>query len=339
MVTKIDFLSISAKMANDFYKNLVSKESFQKSGMQEFENYLFNELYSGKKSKIALESYKKELLLELDHLLKEYELQNKFIQEKERNLDEQSKQFLLEMQNKRKSLQETKEEILNSILELKNLENGVDNLVLLLAKKLKDRLLDELKYFKNKSQKVDMQRILIIIDTTIKDGVSDILREVKFKNMKKIEELKLHLSLKYDFLKENFNDDFENFKDKISKDIENIFNDEKIIFLKLEIENIINQNINLFDLEIKLTQTINAIFKNFNLENILQSLDINGAFFHFLDKKLQNYEEIQKEKLKNIEDLIGKINDKNTNILTSFENNLENIAKLQQLKMDLLHAN
>lgn len=286
-----------------------------------------------------MESYKKELLLELDHLLKEYELQNKFIQEKEQNLDEQSKQFLLEMQNKRKSLQETKEEILNSILELKNLENGVDNLVLLLAKKLKDRLLDELKYFKNQSQKVDMQRILMIIDTTIKDGVSDILREVKFKNMKKIEELKLHLSLKYDFLKENFNDDFENFKDKISKDIENIFNDEKIIFLKLEIENIINQNINLFDLEIKLTQTINAIFKNFNLENILQSLDINGAFFHFLDKKLQNYEEIQKEKLKNIEDLMGKINDKNTNILTSFENNLENIAKLQQLKMDLLHAN
>ncbi|MBZ7965498.1 dynamin family protein [Campylobacter molothri] len=339
LVTKIDFLSISAKMANDFYKNLVSKESFQKSGMQEFENYLFNELYSGKKSKIALESYKKELLLELDHLLKEYELQNKFIQEKEQNLDEQSKQFLLDMQNKRKSLQETKEEILNSILELKNLENGVDNLVLLLAKKLKDRLVDELKYFKNKSQKVDMQRILMIIDTTIKDGVSDILREVKFKNMKKIEELKLHLSLKYDFLKENFNDDFENFKDKISKDIENIFNDEKIIFLKLEIENIINQNINLFDLEIKLTQTINAIFKNFNLENILQSLDINGAFFHFLDKKLQNYEEIQKEKLKNIEDLMGKINDKNTNILTSFENNLENIAKLQQLKMDLLHAN
>ncbi|TKX34530.1 dynamin family protein [Campylobacter taeniopygiae] len=339
LVAKIDFLSVSAKMANDFYKNLASEESLEKSGMKEFENYLFNELYSGEKSKIALESYKKELLLELDYLLKEYELQNKFIQEKEQNLDEQNKQFLLQMQNQKKILKEAKDEISNSIVELQNLESGIDNLVLLLAKQLKDRLVDELKYFKNKSQKVDVKRILMIIDTTIKDGISDILREVKFKNMKKIEELKLHLSLKYDFLKENFSNDFENFKDKISKDIENIFNDEKIILLKLEIENIINQNIDLFDLEIKLTQSINTIFQNFNFENILQSLDINGAFFHFLDKKLQDYEEIQKEKLKNIEDLMNKINDKNSNILTSFEDNLQNIAKLKQLKMDLLHAN
>lgn len=59
LVTKIDFLSISAKMANDFYKNLVSKESFQKSGMQEFENYLFNELYSGKKVKLLWSLIKK----------------------------------------------------------------------------------------------------------------------------------------------------------------------------------------------------------------------------------------------------------------------------------------
>ncbi|MBZ7939388.1 dynamin family protein [Campylobacter sp. W0014] len=339
LVAKIDFLSVSAKMANDFYKNLASEESLEKSGMKEFENYLFNELYSGEKSKIALESYKKELLLELDYLLKEYELQNKFIQEKEQNLDEQNKQFLLQMQNQEKILKEAKGEISNSILELKNLESGIDNLVLLLAKQLKDRLVDELKYFKNKSQKVDIKRILMIIDTTIKDGISDILREVKFKNMKKIEELKLHLSLKYDFLKENFSDDFENFKDKISKDIESIFNDEKIILLKLEIENIMSQNIDLFDLEIKLTQSINTIFQNFNFESVLQSLDINGAFFHFLDQKLQDYEEIQKEKLKNIEDLMDKINDKNSNILTSFEDNLQNIAKLKQLRMDLLHAN
>ncbi|MBZ7935169.1 dynamin family protein [Campylobacter sp. B0100352/1] len=339
LVAKIDFLSVSAKMANDFYKNLASEESLEKSGMKEFENYLFNELYSGEKSKIALESYKKELLLELDYLLKEYELQNKFIQEKEQNLDEQNKQFLLQMQNQKKILKEAKDEISNSIVELQNLESGIDNLVLLLAKQLKDRLVDELKYFKNKSQKVDVKRILMIIDTTIKDGISDILREVKFKNMKKIEELKLHLSLKYDFLKENFSNDFENFKDKISKDIENIFNDEKIILLKLEIENIVNQNIDLFNLEIKLTQSINTVFQNFNFENILQSLDINGAFFHFLDKKLQDYEEIQKEKLKNIEDLMNKINDKNSNILTSFEDNLQNIAKLKQLKVDLLHAN
>ncbi len=46
-------------MASDFYKGLSSEESFKKSGMKEFEEYLFNELYSGEKSKIILQAYKK----------------------------------------------------------------------------------------------------------------------------------------------------------------------------------------------------------------------------------------------------------------------------------------
>lgn len=39
-------------MASDFYKGLAPKESLQKSGMQEFENYLFNELYAGEKARL-----------------------------------------------------------------------------------------------------------------------------------------------------------------------------------------------------------------------------------------------------------------------------------------------
>lgn len=59
---------------------------------------------------------------------------------------------------------------------MKNFENGVDNLVLLLAKKLKERLIDEIKYLKDKAQKININRILNMIDITVKDGINDIFK-------------------------------------------------------------------------------------------------------------------------------------------------------------------
>lgn len=60
----------------------------------------------------------------------------------------------------------------------------MDNLVLLLAKKLKERLIDEIKYLKDKAQKININRILNMIDITVKDGINDILREVNLKILK-----------------------------------------------------------------------------------------------------------------------------------------------------------
>ncbi|TKX32658.1 dynamin family protein [Campylobacter aviculae] len=339
LVEKIDFLCVSAKMANDFYKGIANEESLKKSGMKEFEAYLFNELYSGEKSKIALEAYKKELFLELNYVLSIYEMQNKLIKENEQGLNQENDQFLLEFDKKERILQKAKEEISNTIMELKNLESGIDNLVLLLAKKLKERLMDELKYFKDKTQKIDINRILSIVDITIKDGINDILREIRFENIKKIEELKEGLALKYDFLRESFDEGFENFKNEISKSIENIFSSDKFVLLKLQIKDIILQKTNLFELEIRLDESINGIFKSFDIGAILKQLDINGAFFAFLNEKLRNYENIQKEKLNNLENLIGEIKDKNADILNSYKVNLEKISRLEQLRMDLLNAN
>ncbi|ECZ3100268.1 ATP-binding protein [Campylobacter coli] len=339
LIEKIDFLCVSAKMASDFYKGLSSEESFKKSGMKEFEEYLFNELYSGEKSKIILQAYKKELLLELRNILNEYEMQNKLIKEDGQGLSEENDKLLLEFKAKEEALKEAKEEISNSILNLENFENGVDNLVLLLAKKLKERLIDEIKYLKDKAQKININRILNMIDITVKDGINDILREVKFENIKKIEELKTSLALKYDFLKDDFDNGFEGFKDEISKKIENIFSDEKFALLRLQIEQIISTKVDLFELEIKLTEVIFSTFESFNIGAILKDLDINGAFFAFLNERMKNYEVLQKEKLASIEHLINNLKNQNADILFSYEGNLEKIAKLQQLEVELMNAN
>ncbi len=339
LIEKIDFLCVSAKMASDFYKGLSSEESFKKSGMKEFEEYLFNELYSGEKSKIILQAYKKELLLELKNILNEYEMQNKLIKEDGQGLSEENNKLLSEFKAKEEALREAKEEISNSILNLENFENGVDNLVLLLAKKLKERLIDEIKYLKDKAQKININRILNMIDITVKDGINDILREVKFENIKKIEELKISLALKYDFLKDDFDNGFEGFKDEISKKIENIFSDEKFALLRLQIEQIISTKADLFELETRLTEVIFSTFESFNIGAILKDLDINGAFFAFLNERMANYEVLQKEKLASIEHLINNLKNQNADILFSYEENLEKIAKLQQLEVELMNAN
>lgn len=339
LIEKVDFLCVSAKMASDFYKGLAPKESLEKSGMQEFETYLFNELYAGEKSKIALRAYKKELHLELKNILNEYEIQNQMIKENKQDLNEENQKLLLEFKNQIAILKDAQDEIANSIAKLKNRDSGIDNLVLLLAKKLKERLIDEFKYLKNNAQKLNISRILNIVDITTKDGINDILREVKFENIKKIEELQANLSLKYDFLKDDFDNGFEGFKEGISKNVDSIFQSEKFAFLRLKIEKLSNVKLDLYELEASLDTVIFDTFKEFKMGEILNSLDINGAFFNFLNEKLKRYENIQKSKLESLEKVLENLKNQDADILNSFEANLEKIEKLKQLEMGLLDAN
>lgn len=123
-------------------------------------------------------------------MLSEYEMQNRLIKENKQGVSEENQKLLLELQKQNILLKEAQDEISNSIAKLKNIDSGIDNLVLLLAKKLKERLIDEFKYLKNNAQKLNLSRILNIVDITTKDGINDILREIKFENIKKIEELK-----------------------------------------------------------------------------------------------------------------------------------------------------
>ncbi len=339
LVENIDFLCVSSKKASDFYKGLENEEAFKQSGIKELETYLFNELYSGQKSKIALNAYKKELMLELNKLLDEYEMQNKLIKESKEGINIKNKQLLLEFKEEQKELTKAKEEINATFLKLDNIENGIENLVLLLAKKLKERLIDELKYLKSKSLKANLNRILSIVDITTKDGINDILRDVKFENLKRISELKQSLSLKYEFLQDDFDSGFDEFKEGISRAIENIFDNENFSILRMQISNIVQEKADIFTMEVKFDECINEAFKNFNLKKLLENLNINQNFYEFLNKKLSQYEISQKEKLHNLSAVISSLESENSKTLNSYDENLEKISRLTQLKEDLLNAN
>ncbi|TNB61922.1 dynamin family protein [Campylobacter helveticus] len=339
LVEKIDFLYVSAKKANDFYKHLVSEEEFKQSGMKEFEAYLFDALYSGEKSKTALNAYRKELGLELMQILSDYEAQNTLFKENSYATQDENAKFLLEFKKQEEELLNAKEDIKNSIFKLENSQNDIASLVLLLAKKLKERLVDELKYLKVKAQKPDLNRILSMVDITARDGINDILREVKFENLKKIDELKTNLSLKYSFLQEEFDSGFEDFKDKISKAIEDIFTADKFALLKLELSQIIQEKNDIFTMEKRLDEAVVKGFEGFELDKVLENLEINMSFFNFLNEKLVHFEKSVKEKLKNLTHLLKNLEKEQFDFTQNYEENLKKITQLKELQKELLNAN
>ncbi|EIZ7226863.1 dynamin family protein, partial [Campylobacter upsaliensis] len=339
LIEKIDFLCVSAKKANDFYKNLVGKEEFGQSGMEEFERYLLNALYSGEKSKTALNAYKKELGLELVQILSEYEMQNKLFKESSHATQDENMQFLAEFKKQERELLNVKDDIKNSISKLRNSQNDINQLVLLLAKKLKERLIDELKYLNNNAKKLDLNRVLNMVDITTRDGINDILREVKFENLKKIDDIKKNLSLKYDFLQAEFDSGFEDFKEGISRAIEDIFATDQFAFLKLELGQMIQEKSDIFTMEKKLDELIMKAFMGFELDKILENLDINGNFLNFLNEKLAYFEKNVKEKLRNLTNLLQNLEKEHFDFTQNYEANLEKIAELKELQKDLLNAN
>ncbi|ELP5667389.1 dynamin family protein, partial [Campylobacter upsaliensis] len=339
LIEKIDFLCVSAKKANDFYKNLVGKEEFGQSGMEEFERYLLNTLYSGEKSKTALNAYKKELGLELVQILSEYEMQNKLFKESSHATQNENMQFLAEFKKQERELLNVKDDIKNSISKLRNSQNDINQLVLLLAKKLKERLIDELKYLNNNAKKLDLNRVLNMVDITTRDGINDILREVKFENLKKIDDIKKNLSLKYDFLQAEFDSGFEDFKEGISRAIEDIFATDQFAFLKLELGQMIQEKSDIFTMEKKLDELIMKAFMGFELDKILENLDINGNFLNFLNEKLAYFEKNVKEKLRNLTNLLQNLEKEHFDFTQNYEANLEKIAELKELQKDLLNAN
>lgn len=94
---------------------------------------------------------------------------------------------------------------------------------------------------------------------------------------------------------------------------------KKFALLRLQIEQIISTKVDLFELETRLTEVIFSTFESFNIGVILKDLDINGAFFAFLNERMANYEVLQKEKLASIEHLINNLKNQNADILFSYE--------------------
>ncbi|ELM6780593.1 ATP-binding protein, partial [Campylobacter upsaliensis] len=91
--------------------------------------------------------------------------------------------------------------------------------------------------------------------------------------------------------------------------------------------------------EKKLDELIMKAFMGFELDKILENLDINGNFLNFLNEKLAYFEKNVKEKLRNLTNLLQNLEKEHFDFTQNYEANLEKIAELKELQKDLLNAN
>ncbi|EAH7580420.1 dynamin family protein [Campylobacter lari] len=334
LLDSVDFVSISSKLANDFYQKRGG--NLEQSNILILEELIAKSLYD--KNKIALSAYKKELLLHLEKIEEKIKFSNKMLNYESFELDKQNQAIINDFKAKKEKLIQAKAE-LSAIFNTKD-ENTQEILTLLhlLAKKLKEKLIDELKYNQNNKTKNNTQRLNIIIDTTLKDGIFDLLRELKQQSEYKINELKNTLSVKYDFLKAILEQNCDDFKSKVEIKIESIFTNDLFMTLKAELLKNLESTQDIYKLESSLENQILKKLQTFNIEKIALELKNNQEFFANLELSLNLYEKEQEEQIKDLKDLISQIEQNEQNSKEFLEKNNTKLQGLKTLKTELLSA-
>ena len=338
-VEKIDFLTVSAQKASEFYEKKAGQESLEESRIVELENYLYEQLFSGQKSKFILAAYKKELLLLSKELILRYEIQNAALQSQSNVSNKENESLLNESKQEEERLMQAQKDIDKFIVQLENENVLPSNILQLLGKKLEERIFDELKYSFEKKIKLDKIRLINIFDRSFKDEITDILRDLNHQSLKKFDFLKENLGVKYEFLRENLQNDIEEFKNKLSTHLNFFFDDEKYELLKLELGQILDEKKELNILREKIKETMNLYFENLNFDELAEKLDINGDFIIFLKDKLEKYENLQKNKLKYLQKMLSNADSASINANELLQTNSQKIEALKALQMDLNNAN
>lgn len=338
-VEKIDFLTVSAQKANEFYEKKAGQDILEESRIVELENYLYEQLFSGQKSKFILAAYKKELLLLGKELILRYETQNSAFQSQSNISNKENESLLNESKQEEERLVQAQKDIDKFIIQLENENVLPSNILQLLAKKLEERIFDELKYSFEKKIKLDKIRLINIFDRSFKDEITDILRDLNHQSLKKFDFLKENLGAKYEFLRENLQNDIEEFKNKLSTHLNFFFDDEKYELLKLELGQILDEKKELNILREKIKETMNLYFENLSFDELAKKLDINGDFIAFLKDKLERYENLQKNKLKYLQKMLSNTDSASINANELLQINTQKIEALKALQMDLNNAN
>lgn len=338
-VEKIDFLTVSAQKASEFYENKAGQDVLEESRIVELENYLYEQLFSGQKSKFILAAYKKELLLLGKELILRYETQNSAFQSQSNISNKENESLLNESKQEEERLVQAQKDIDKFIIQLEKENVLPSNILQLLAKKLEERIFDELKYSFEKKIKLDKIRLINIFDRSFKDEITDILRDLNHQSLKKFDFLKENLGAKYEFLRENLQNDIEEFKNKLSTHLNFFFDDEKYELLKLELGQILDEKKELNILREKIKEAMNLYFENLSFDELAKKLDINGDFIAFLKDKLERYENLQKNKLKYLQKMLSNTDSASINANELLQINTQKIEALKALQMDLNNAN
>ena len=351
----IKFIPISGRMAL-LHRTGREKEALEAgftledTGILEIENYLMESLFgtNSQKGDLVIQSAKTQLnrLIEKQIVFNNYELTllNKSKDELEQELNEfnrkkdSNKRILFSMsedinyyKNDAKSYIDSLETFLQSeLLELQNI--------------IKQRVVNDTRYSLEKTKKrPENARVKVIVETAIKDGIIDVIRDYRYKFIKKSQTIGEQCEQKYHDLGFAIGHKNDNF------DARGFFQDDfKSGFLTSNNEIMISQIINavngakegkLNELDRNIEEIVKAQFKGIEEDIKIKAKKVSSLlienFFDTLNAPLRGFEQRLKNEEESLQNRIATFEENDKNKAELSINLHKNIKKLENIMLNI----
>jgi len=204
----IEFITISAKMALVCKTDKVKAEALgytlEESGLPALEKYLHNNLFgdASVKGQLMIASAEKKLLNEITRYQESLQYQLTIETKSKEEVQSQWDAFVLEKEHSRQEMHHLRKRIDSYGETLESYRESLDHFVstefYALQGVVRQRVVSDVRYAFEKTKKTAVSsRIAVIVETAVKDGIIDIVREYKYKLAKKMEEIDEECLLKY----------------------------------------------------------------------------------------------------------------------------------------------
>lgn len=333
----IKFIPISGKMAllhrtGREQEALDAGFTIEDTGILEIENYLNETLFgsNSQKGELIIQSGKSQVIKTIEKEAQSLNYELKLLSKSKEELEVELEEF-----NKKKAVNDRiflamKEDIIYYKNDAKNyiesLETFVESELIELQNVIKQRVISDVRYsFEKTKKRPENSRIKVIVETAIKDGIIDVIRDYRYKFIKKSQTIGEQCEQKYHDFGFSIGHKNDNF------DARGFFQDDfKAGFLTGNNEVLINQVISavskskankINELDREIESFVKDQFKSIEEDikskaNKVSNLLIE-SFFATLNAPLQAFE----QKMINDEEILQ-------NQISSFEQNNENRASM-----------
>lgn len=204
----ISFIPISGQMGllckTDESKAKSLGYTLENTGITELETYLDDNLFgpTSEKSLLLIHSANSKLLNYIENQVSVYEYELELFSKSEDELKEKIENFKVEKSAIEKKIVTINEDIAfikeNTNAHIVFLEHFLMSEFYALQTVVRERVVSDVRYSFEKSKKIpEASRTKVIIQTAIKDGIIDIVRDYKYKLSKKLEEIYEQVEEKY----------------------------------------------------------------------------------------------------------------------------------------------
>ena len=351
----IKFIPISGRMAllhrtGREKEALAAGFTLEDTGVLEIENYLMESLFgtNSQKGELVIQSAKTQLnrLIEKQIGFNNYELT--LLNKSKDELELELKEF-----NKKK---ETNKRVLFSMSEdinyykndaksyIESLETFLQSELMELQNVIKQRVVNDTRYSLEKTKrKPENARVKVIVETAIKDGIIDVIRDYRYKFIKKSQSIGEQCEQKYHdlgFALGHKNDNF---------DARGFFQDDfKSGFLTSNNEIMVNQIISavggskegkLNELDRNIEEIIKAQFKGIEEDIKVKAKKVSSLlienFFNTLNAPLKAFEQRLKNEEESLQNRIATFEENDKNKAELSINLHKNIKKLEHIMLNI----